>query len=290
MKGLVLAGGTGSRLSPATRGVSKQLLPIFDKPMVFYPLVTLMQAGIRDIAIITLPHEQHLFTRLVGDGSHLGLSISYLAQETPRGLADAFLVSEAYLGGQDSCLILGDNLFFGKSFESVLRSGVQPFGALVFGQKVSNPNQYGVAEVETHSRRVVSLEEKPSHPKSSTAITGIYFVDGTASERARGLNPSERGELEIIDLLKSYWHDDQLELEALPEGTVWMDTGSFESLLDASSLIRLSQARFGTLIGSPELAAWELGYISDQELDQLGDRHLNSAYGKTIKDLIRMAS
>lgn len=284
MKGLILAGGTGSRLSPATLGVSKQLLPIYDKPMIFYPLVTLMRSGIREIALITLPRERSLFERVLGDGSHLGLEITYLEQAKPRGLADAFIVAEGFLAGDASCLILGDNMFFGDAFESKLSSRVQVRQSLVFAQRVATPSAYGVVSFDNLSKKAISLEEKPQRPSSNLAITGIYFLDGSAPERAKTLSPSSRGELEIVDLLSHYLHDELLEVELLPEGTVWMDTGSFESLLDASSLIRLSQQRFGTLIGSPELTAWELGYISDSELEALAQRYRNSRYGLSLLD------
>lgn len=287
MKGLILAGGTGSRLFPATLGVSKQLLPIYDKPMIYYPLATLMQAGLRDFAIITLPHETALFYRLLGDGSKFGISITYLEQASPRGLADAFLVAESFLQNQASCLILGDNLFHGVNFgQSKNHAG----GAKVFAQSVSNPHDYGVAEISLETGQVLSLEEKPRHPKSNLAVTGIYFFDGTASERSKSLIPSARGELEIVDLLNTYVQDGTLGLEILPEGTVWMDTGSFDSMFGAADFIKLLQDRLGVLVGSPDLLAFELGYLSKDEFRLLAEGLRTSTYGKKLLERIEIAS
>jgi glucose-1-phosphate thymidylyltransferase len=287
MKGIILAGGTGSRLFPATLGVSKQLLAIYDKPMIYYPLATLMQAGLRDIAIITLPREKPLFLRLLGDGSKFGISITYLEQPSPKGLADAFLVAETFLENQHSCLILGDNLFHGVSFSQLEDHGV---GAKVFAQKVSNPSAYGVAEIRPETRQVLSLEEKPRQPKSNLAVTGIYFFDGTASERSKSLIPSGRGELEIVDLLKTYLEDGTLGLEVLPEGTVWMDTGSFDSMFGAADYVKLLQDRLGVLVGSPELLAFELGYLSKDEFRLQAEGLRTSTYGRRLLERIEIAN
>lgn len=287
MKGIILAGGTGSRLFPATLGVSKQLLPIYDKPMVYYPLATLMQAGIREIALITLPREKPLFYRLLGDGSRFGISITYLEQPSPRGLADAFLVAESFLDQQESCLILGDNLFHGVNFGK-LHDGTS--GAKVFAQKVSNPQDYGVAEISPENGKVLSLEEKPRNPKSNLAVTGIYFFDGSASERSKSLMPSDRGELEIVDLLKTYVRDGMLGIEILPEGTVWMDTGSFDSMFGAADYIKLLQDRLGVLVGSPDLLAFELGYMSKHESLVHAQELRTSSYGRKLLERIELAS
>ena len=287
MKGIILAGGTGSRLFPATLAVSKQLLPIYDKPMIYYPLATLMQAGIKDIAIITLPRETALFYRLLGDGSKFGISITYLEQASPRGLADAFLVAETFLEEQKSCLILGDNLFHGVNFGQLHGSAA---GAKVFAQMVSNPHDYGVAEICPKTGQVLSLEEKPLQPKSNLAVTGIYFLDGTASERSKSLIPSARGELEIVDLLKTYVEEGTLGLEILPEGTVWMDTGSFDSMVGAADYIKLLQDRLGALVGSPDLLAFELGYLSKDEFRLQAEGLGTSTYGRKLLERIELAS
>lgn len=287
MKGIILAGGTGSRLFPATLSVSKQLLPIYDKPMIYYPLATLMQAGLKEIAIITLPREIPLFHRLLGDGSKFGISITYLEQPSPRGLADALLVAETFLENQPCCLILGDNLFHGVIFSQV---GAHEAGAKIFAQKVSNPSDYGVAEISPETGQVMLLEEKPKNPKSNLAVTGIYFFDESASERSKSLIPSERGELEIVDLLKTYLEDGTLSLEVLPEGAVWMDTGSFDSMFGAADYVKLVQSRLGVLVGSPELFALDLGYLTKDEFRLQAEGLRTSDYGRKLLERVELTN
>jgi glucose-1-phosphate thymidylyltransferase len=285
VKGLVLAGGTGSRLWPITLGVSKQLIPVYDKPMIYYPLSTLMLSGCKEIGVIS--SEEHLksFQRLLGDGSHLGVAITYLTQSSPKGLADAYLVSEEYLGGEASCLALGDNLFYGQGLGSNLRKNIPDKGARVFGYRVSNPQDYGV--VETNSQgSPLRLIEKPSVFVSDLAIPGLYFMDATAPARASRLTPSPRGELEITDLLQNYLDEGALEVSVLPRGTVWLDTGNFDSMAEATEYVRVVQKREGRMIASPEEIAWRLGWIDDTQLKSLGDELLKSGYGRYLLQLL----
>jgi glucose-1-phosphate thymidylyltransferase len=285
VKGLVLAGGTGSRLWPITLGVSKQLIPVYDKPMIYYPLSTLMLSGCKEIGVIS--SEEHLksFQRLLGDGSHLGVAITYLTQGSPKGLADAYLVSEEYLGGEASCLALGDNLFYGQGLGSNLRKNIPDKGARVFGYRVSNPQDYGV--VETNSQgSPLRLIEKPSVFVSDLAIPGLYFMDATAPARASRLTPSPRGELEITDLLQNYLDEGALEVSVLPRGTVWLDTGNFDSMAEATEYVRVVQKREGRMIASPEEIAWRLGWIDDTQLKSLGDELLKSGYGRYLLQLL----
>ena len=285
MKGLILAGGTGSRLWPITLGISKQLIPVYDKPMIYYPLSTLMLSGCTEIGVIS--SEEHLksFQRLLGDGSHLGVAITYLTQGSPRGLADAYLVSEEYLAGEASCLALGDNLFYGQGLGSNLRQNVPDKGARVFGYRVSNPQDYGV--VETNSQgSPLRLIEKPSEFVSDLAIPGLYFMDATAPARASRLTPSARGELEITDLLQSYLEEGVLEVSVLPRGTVWLDTGNFDSMAEATEYVRVVQKREGRMIASPEEIAWRLGWIGDTQLKSLGAELLKSGYGRYLLQLL----
>jgi glucose-1-phosphate thymidylyltransferase len=285
VKGLILAGGTGSRLWPITLGVSKQLIPVYDKPMIYYPLSTLMLSGCKEIGVIS--SEEHLksFQRLLGDGSHLGVSITYLTQDSPRGLADAYLVSEEYLAGEASCLALGDNLFYGQGLGSNLRQNIPVKGARVFGYRVSNPQDYGVVETDSEGspRRLI---EKPSVFVSDLAIPGLYFMDSTAPVRASRLKPSPRGELEITDLLQSYLEEGALEVSVLPRGTVWLDTGNFDSMAEATEYVRVVQKREGRMIASPEEIAWRLGWIDDEQLKLLGDELLKSGYGRYLLQLL----
>lgn len=285
MKGLILAGGTGSRLWPITLGVSKQLIPVYDKPMIYYPLSTLMLSGCKEIGLIT--SEEHLdsFQRLLGDGSHLGVSITYLTQDSPRGLADAYLVSEEYLAGEASCLALGDNLFYGQGLGSNLRQNIPVIGARVFGYRVSNPQDYGVVETDSEGSPL-RLIEKPSVFVSDLAIPGLYFMDSTAPVRASRLTPSPRGELEITDLLQSYLEEGALEVSVLPRGTVWLDTGNFDSMAEATEYVRVVQKREGRMIASPEEIAWRLGWINDEQLQSLGDELLKSGYGRYLLQLL----
>ena len=285
MKGLILAGGTGSRLWPITLGVSKQLIPVYDKPMIYYPLSTLMLSGCKEIGVIS--SEEHLksFQRLLGDGSHLGLAITYLTQDGPKGLADAYLVSEEYLAGEASCLALGDNLFYGQGLGSNLRHNIPVKGARVFGYRVSNPHDYGVVETDPEGSPL-RLIEKPSVFVSDLAIPGLYFMDSTAPSRASRLKPSPRGELEITDLLQSYLEEGALEVSVLPRGTVWLDTGNFDSMAEATEYVRVVQKREGRMIASPEEIAWRLGWIDDEQLRSLGDELFKSGYGRYLLQLL----
>lgn len=286
MRGIILAGGTGSRLHPITRGVSKQLMPVYDKPMIYYPLSTLMLAGIRDILVITTPHEAEQFTRLLGDGSDFGVAISYAVQPSPDGLAQALIIGEDYLGGDESALILGDNLFYGAGLGSHLRRFAGIDGAGVFGYRVADPSAYGVVELGPDNT-AVSLEEKPDRPRSNLAIPGLYFYDGEAPTRAKALEPSPRGELEITDLNRSYMEDGKLRVEVLPRGSAWLDTGTFDALNDASDFVRAIEARQGTKIGCPEEVAWRMGFIDDQTLVQRAEELSKSGYGDYLLSLLQ---
>lgn len=278
-KGIILAGGSGTRLYPITQVVSKQLLPVYDKPMIYYPLSTLMLAGIREILIITTPHEQALFRQLLGDGSRWGIQITFAAQESPDGLAQAFIIGEEFLAGSPSCLILGDNIFHGAGLQSLLASCMRrQKGSTVFGYWVRDPERYGVVEFDAEMR-VLSLEEKPSQPRSNYAVTGLYFYDGRASQFARELKPSPRGELEITDLNRSYLEDGSLRLERLGRGYAWLDTGTHESLQQASSFIETIEARQGLKVACPEEIAFLHGWIDQEQLLALAEPLHKSGYG-----------
>ncbi len=282
-KGLILAGGAGSRLYPLTRVVSKQLLPVYDKPMIYYPLSTLMQAGIRDILLITTPHEQALFKKLLDDGSQWGLNLDYAVQDEPRGLADAFRVGADFVGDQPSCLILGDNIFHGGGMKALLDSaGQRTEGATVFGYTVSDPERYGVVETGPDGR-VLSIEEKPSQPKSNDAITGLYFYDGQAVERAALLKPSARGELEITDLNRIYLEAGQLVVERMGRGYAWLDTGTHESLQQAANYIETLEARQGLRVACPEEIAYRQGWIDRTQLLALAEPLISSGYGDYLR-------
>ena len=285
MKGLILAGGTGSRLWPITLGVSKQLIPVYDKPMIYYPLSTLMLSGCKEIGLIS--SEEHLksFQRLLGDGSHLGIAITYLTQGSPKGLADAYLLAEEYLAGEASCLALGDNLFYGQGLGSNLRQSIPDKGARVFGYRVSNPQDYGVVKIDSKGCPL-RLIEKPSAFVSDLAIPGLYFMDATAPARASRLTPSARGELEITDLLQNYLDEGALEVSVLPRGTVWLDTGNFDSMAEATEYVKVVQKREGRMIASPEEIAWRLGWIDDEQCKFLGDELLKSGYGRYLLQLL----
>jgi len=286
-KGIILAGGSGTRLYPITRVISKQLLPIYDKPMIYYPLSTLMQAGIREILVITTPHEQALFQQLLGDGSQWGLEISFAVQESPDGLAQAFIIGEEFLAGSPSCLILGDNIFHGSGLQDLLTHCMQRTdGSTVFGYWVRDPERYGVVEFD-ESQRVISLEEKPSQPRSNYAVTGLYFYDGRASQFARELQPSSRGELEITDLNRRYLEDGSLQLERLGRGYAWLDTGTHESLQQASSFIETIEARQGLKVACPEEIAFLHGWIEREQVLELAEPLRNSGYGEYLVQLLK---
>jgi glucose-1-phosphate thymidylyltransferase len=285
-KGIILAGGSGTRLYPLTRAISKQLLPVYDKPMIYYPLATLMQAGIRDILIITTPHEQALFRQLLEDGSQWGVRISYAAQPRPDGLAQALLIGEDFLAGAPSCLILGDNIFHGGGLRKLLREcTARTDGSTVFGYRVRDPERYGVVEFDD-TMRVLSLQEKPRKPRSNYAVTGLYFYDGRASEFARGLQPSARGELEITDLNRRYLEDGSLRVERLGRGYAWLDTGTHESLQQASSFIETIEQRQGLKIACPEEIAYLHGWIDQAQVLELARPLRNNGYGEYLVQMV----
>ena len=281
-KGIILAGGSGTRLYPITQAVSKQLLPVYDKPMIYYPLGTLMLAGIREVLVINTPHEQSMFRRLLGDGSQWGMHIEYAAQPSPDGLAQAYLIGREFVAGQPSCLVLGDNLFYGHGFTEQLRAAsARTMGATVFGYWVRDPERYGVAEFDADGR-VVGLEEKPARPRSNYAVTGLYFYDGRASEFAAGLKPSPRGELEITDLNRCYLRDGTLMLEKLGRGYAWLDTGTHESLVQASNYIETIENRQGLKVCCPEEIAWLNGWIDRAQLERLAAPLARTGYGRYL--------
>lgn len=282
----MLAGGTGSRLWPITRGVSKQLLPVYDKPMIHYPISTLMAAGLREVLIITTPEDQPAFRRLLGDGAELGMSFSYVVQPAPEGLAHAFLLGEQFLDGNGAALVLGDNIFHGPGLGTQLSQLSSLDGGHVFAYAVSNPGDYGVIEFD-ESGRAVSLEEKPEKPKSHYAVPGLYFYSGDVVEVAKEIKPSERGELEITAINESYLQGGRLTVTVLPRGTAWLDTGSFESLHDASEYVRVLERRQGTKVGCLEELAWRNGWINDQELLKIADPLRKSGYGEYLASLLR---
>lgn len=285
MRGIILAGGAGSRLHPLTLGVSKQLMPVYDKPMIYYPLSTLMLAGIRDILMVTTPHDQDAFKRVLGDGSRFGVHLEYVVQPSPGGLAQAFILGEDFLEGDRAALVLGDNLFHGQGMGAQLRQYTMVDGATVFGYWVNDPRSYGVVEIGEDGR-AISLEEKPSEPRSNLAVPGLYFYDSTAVDRAKLLKPSHRGELEITDLNRSYLEDGSLKVEVLTRGTAWLDTGTFDDLAAASEFIRTVQHRQGLSIGAPEEVAWRMGFLSDDELRERARSLLKSGYGKYLLDTL----
>ncbi|MGY3265292.1 glucose-1-phosphate thymidylyltransferase RfbA [Lysobacter sp. HA35] len=285
-KGIILAGGSGTRLYPITQAISKQLLPVYDKPMIYYPLSVLMLAGIRDVLVINTPHEQALFKTLLGDGSQWGMRIEYAVQPNPDGLAQAFLIGEEFLAGAPSCLVLGDNIFHGPGLTAMLHEAdTRTDGATVFGYWVNDPERYGVAEFDADGR-VVGIEEKPSQPRSNYAVTGLYFYDGRASELASKLKPSPRGELEITDLNRVYLDRGALHLQRLGRGYAWLDTGTHQSLLEASNYIETIEARQGLRVCCPEEIAWSHGWISNDDLIRLAQPLRKNGYGAYLLGLI----
>ena len=268
MKGIVLAGGTGSRLFPLTVAFSKQLLPVFDKPLIFYPVSTLMAAGIKDILIITTPQDQALFQKLLGSGEELGINISYAVQNQPKGIPEAFLIAKNFIGEEKVALILGDNIFFGTGLGRNLKNFTEVLGARIFGYEVTDPERYGVATLDDNGN-LLSLEEKPTNPKSSLAVTGLYFYDNSVIEKTKSLKPSQRGELEITDLNAAYLADQELKIEILPRGTAWLDTGTFDGLNDASNFVRVIEERQGTKIACLEEIAWRNEWITSEQLIKL---------------------
>jgi glucose-1-phosphate thymidylyltransferase len=285
MRGIILAGGTGSRLHPITQAVSKQLVPVYDKPMIYYPLSTLMLAGIREVLVITTPHEADAFVRLLGDGSAYGVEISYAVQPSPDGLAQAFLIGADHIGDDKVGLVLGDNIFYGPGLGSKLRRFGDVDGAAVFGYRVADPSAYGVVSFDAQGR-ATSLEEKPVRPRSHFAVPGLYFYGNDVVEHARTLSPSARGELEITDLNRIYLEAGRLQVEVLPRGTAWLDTGTFESLIEAGNFVQAIEDRQGQKIGCPEEVAWRMGWLDDDGLRQRAAALAKSGYGDYLLTLL----
>ena len=285
MKGIILAGGSGTRLNPLTIGTSKQLMPVYDKPMIYYPLTTLMLAGINKILVITTPHDAPGFERLLGDGSQYGVEISYAQQAVPNGLAQAFVIGEDFIGEDKVALVLGDNLFYGPGMGTQLSELSDIDGAAVFAYHVSNPEEYGVVEFDENFR-ALSLEEKPVNPRSSYAVPGLYFYDNSVVSIAKSLKPSARGEYEITDVNRKYLEKDSLSVSVLPRGTAWLDTGSFNDLSDAAVFVRTVQDRQGMRIGSPEEVGWRLGFLTDDQLREVAEPLRKSGYGEYLVSLL----
>ena len=289
MKGIILAGGSGTRLHPITKAISKQLMPIYDKPMIYYPLTTLMQAGIRDILIITTLYDQAGFQRLLGDGSQWGINLEYAVQPKPEGLAQAFIIGEEFIGNDKVALVLGDNIFHGERLDESLQECTNPDGGTVFAYKVSDPERYGVVEFDEQNQ-AISIEEKPDEPKSNFAVVGLYFYDNDVIEIAKNVQPSARGELEITSINAEYLRRGKLQVQTLDNGDVWLDTGTIDSLTDASDFVRVIQKRTGRIIGSPEKIAFKNDWISREQLNMLAEPLKKSGYGKYLIRVDRQSS
>ncbi|HVI68885.1 MAG TPA: glucose-1-phosphate thymidylyltransferase RfbA [Magnetospirillaceae bacterium] len=285
MKGIILAGGSGSRLYPITKGISKQLMPIYDKPMVYYPLATLMMAGIKEILIITTPDDQAQFQRLLGDGTQLGCQFEYAIQPQPNGLAEAFIIGEKFIGNDKVALVLGDNIFYGHGFGQSLKQCVDPDGGVVFAYPVADPERYGVVEFDTN-KKAVSIQEKPTKPKSNYAVVGLYFYDNDVVDIAKNIKPSDRGELEITTVNEEYLKRGKLKVQTMDRGTAWLDTGTFASMNDASQFVEVIEKRTGLKIGCIEEIAYEQGWISDEELAKQAEPLKKSGYGEYLLRLI----
>lgn len=285
MRGIILAGGTGSRLHPVTMATSKQLVPVYDKPMVYYPLSTLMFAGMQDILVITTPQDRETFQRVLGDGSAFGIHLQYTVQESPGGLAQAFTIGSDFIGSEKAALILGDNIFYGPGLGTRLARNTDVDGAAIFGYWVADPQAYGVVEVDEHGM-AVSIEEKPARPRSHLAVPGLYFYDNEVIAYARDLEPSPRGELEITDINRLYMEAGRLHVEVLPRGTAWLDTGTFDSLNDAGNFVRTIQARQGLQVGCPEEAGWRNGWLDDEALLERAEHFAKSGYGDYLRQLV----
>ena len=284
MKGIVLAGGTGTRLYPITMAVSKQLMPVYDKPMIYYPLATLMSSGIQDILIITTPEDEPLFKKLLGNGAQFGCSFQYANQKNPNGLAEAFIIGKNFIGNDKVALILGDNIFYGSGLASLLQQNNNPDGGVIYGYHVQDPERYGVVDFDSNGM-AISIEEKPLHPKSNFAVPGIYFYDKDVIEIARNIKPSQRGELEITDINREYLKRDKLKVSVLDRGTAWLDTGTFESLMQASQFVQVIEERQGLKIGAIEEIAYSMGYIDKEQLHRLAKPLINSGYGSYLLNL-----